>query len=98
MELHISTDLTIKDPSIGFIVNGSFNDSNDYWRSHPPVLDGHPLSAYHWGKIHTADKAIIPNSFGILMEIAPTLSPGSDLVLTIESDINAHVSGVRNFE
>jgi hypothetical protein len=98
MELHISTDRTIKTPTIGFTYTGSFNDSDAYWSTHAPLLGGLKMAAYNWGKINDSSHVAIPNSFGVILEIPPAFSPGNDLVLTLELGIDSHVSSVTEIQ
>lgn len=94
LELRISTDRTIKAPEIGFILSGPFNDTDAYWRVHPPVLGGYRAPAYNWGKLLDSKQHPIPNSFGIELAMPSAINPGSDLVLTIEANVNSRVLGV----
>jgi hypothetical protein len=95
MELHISTDRTIKAPTIGFTLSAPINESDEYWRTHAPMLGGFPAPIYNWGKVHNAGSAInVPNSFGVMLGMPSNFGPGSDLVITVETDINSHVLSV----
>jgi hypothetical protein len=96
MEIHVSTDRAIAAASVGFILTGPFNTSDEYWKSHPPRISGGTITSIEWGigLENRETKAKVPFSFVVRVSLPAALTPDRDLVITLESDTNTHVAQI----
>lgn len=89
--VHVRTDRAIPAAAVAIFFSAPITFTKEYFAAHPARLDGASIQSMDISGPLTGEGTFYPNSLAVIVNVPAAFTAGQEMVLTVESESDAHV-------